>query len=256
MEQAAGQCDPSVSLVMNPGGRIFPGAETIDAVRSSELDLGWVNFAHLESLAKDLAAIHAPFTLSDDSMRTTERRRQYLDRINALLDGTDLCISAVMRGADQILCSAEKIDPSGARFSGLPIRIPGPGVYEDIVKALGAIPVEASIVAASDLVGSGKARGAITSPGAWQTLFRYHFPHVYHMKGLMMITYVLVLRRSDVDTDWAKAANAAFTRCVTEKWDEMRVQDEEILAAIEACNAWTYEAIGPTDHELQRLTRG
>ena len=253
LEKAVALSQKSVDIVMNPHDRIFPGADTIDAVRSGKLDFGWINFAHLEQIAPDLAAMHAPFTLSDTTMHTTEQRQQYLAEVNSKLGGTDLCIAAVMRGADQIICTGRPIELAGARFSKLPLRVPGSGVYENIIGALGAKPILATISTALALIESGKVKGAITSPGAWLTLFKVHYPHVYHMKGLMMINYVLLSRRADADAEWARLIKSANTQCVTENWDAMRLQDEEILAAIKSSNECTYQVIEPTDHEVRSL---
>lgn len=252
--QTVAHCSEKIDIALNPNERRFPGADTIDAVRFGNLDFGWINFSHLERIAPKLAAIHAPFTLSDASMHTTEQRSRYLAEVNSILEGTDLYISAVMRGADQIICTGHAIDLAGARFAGLTLRVPGPGVYENIITALGAKPSLASIVSALALVESGEAQGAFTSPGAWQTLFKNHFPYVYHMKGLMMINYVLLSRRADVGAEWAAAVEAASTQCVTEKWEDMRIQDEDILTAIEGFAGCTYEIIEPTDREVHLLT--
>jgi C4-dicarboxylate-binding protein DctP len=254
LKETATFCRDAVDIEMNPGNRRFPGADTIDAVRSGDLDFGWINFAHLERIAPSLAAIHAPFTLSDATMHTSEQRSRYLAEVNSNLAGTDLCVAAVMRGADQVICTKREIDTSGARFAGLTLRGPGPGVSENIITARGAKPSLASIVSALALVESGEAQGAFTSPGAWATLFKDHFPHVYHIPGLMMINYVMILRSANVDTVQAKAVSFASMQCVTEKWEDMRIQDEEILSAIAGFEGCTFEVIEPTDSEVGSLT--
>lgn len=254
LHSAVTLCRKSAPVVMNPDNRIYPGADTIGAVRSGKLDFGWINFCHLEGIAPNLAAFHAPFTLSDETMRTTEQRSRYLSEVNALLEDTDFRICSVMRGADQIICTDRAIDPAGARFAGLALRVPGPGVYQRVISALGAKPILAPISTALALVESGEIGGAFTSPGAWQTLFKDHFPHVYHMKGLMMITYVLLSRRSDADTEWARLVRSANMQCVTEKWEEMRLQDDEILSTIATTTTDSYEVLEPTDREFRRLS--
>ncbi|KIC45984.1 hypothetical protein RA28_10100 [Ruegeria sp. ANG-S4] len=253
LQAAVSNRDQSPPAVMNPSGVIYPGVETISAVERGKLDFGWINFCHLELLAPELRGLHAPFALKDKQMKTSEQRRDYLNTVNSALAHSPFQIAAVMRGADQVFCFENPLDLRESRFADLRIRVAGAGMYEEVVSALGATPAVASIVSAADLCTANGVDGAFTSPGAWSVLFRKHFRHVYLIENLMMITYVLLMRKEDLSTPWAQPVMQANHELVTENWETMRRQDLEIIDTMCTQTDGSFTCIEATDAELERL---
>ena len=52
-------------------------------------------------------------------------------------------------------------------MKGLKIRVAGPGVYQDIVRSLGAAPVVFPAIEMGAALARGAMDGIITSPGGW-----------------------------------------------------------------------------------------
>jgi len=119
-------------------------------------------------------------------------------------------------------------------MKGLKIRVAGPGVYQDIVRSLGATPVVFPAIEMGAALGRGEMDGIITSPGGWGKNVK-DAPSASLVPGLLFYTYFLI-----ADKQWFDALPAterrAFTEsarlAVTEKWEEMRSDDARLVAEL------------------------
>ncbi|WP_417728502.1 TRAP transporter substrate-binding protein [Roseovarius sp.] len=224
--RAAGAARP---LVINPDNILFPGAQTIDAIQGSQLDVGWMNAAHLERLHPALSALNLPFGLSDDAMTDGAYQDRLLDVINTCLRPEGLAVAAIMRGADQVFAMFDGPLYALGDLTGKRIRVAGPGVYEDLMYALGATPVVMPITDLREAVTQRAIDGVFTSPGAWQTLLAGDLNFISRVPGLMMITYVAIVSTETLRDPSFAGAHESLQRNVSRNWDRMREDDNEIL---------------------------
>ena len=60
-----------LTIAINPGGKVlYPGQASLDAVRSGQAPLTFVNSAFLQSINPSLGFINLPFTVNDEMMQT------------------------------------------------------------------------------------------------------------------------------------------------------------------------------------------
>lgn len=118
-------------------------------------------------------------------------------------------------------------------LAGRRIRVAGGGIYESVVRGLGAEPVAIPIPQISDAMAAGEVDGVFTSPGGWTSEVRDDAPHAVLAPGLMMITYAVV-----ADAGWIASLPApereaviGAGREVTDLWERMREDDERVVAA-------------------------
>jgi len=109
-------------------------------------------------------------------------------------------------------------------MKGRRIRVAGPGVYQDIVKSLGAEPVVFPAIEMGAALARGAMDGIITSPGGWGKNVQ-DAPSASLVPGLLFYTYLLIADKAWFDAlpsaEQKALANSA-RGSVTEKWGEMQ----------------------------------
>lgn len=230
----------ALTLTANPGGKIYPGFASIEALKAGEADLTFVNAANLERLDPRFGFVNLPFTLDDAAMKPEKARRAVVDLLDVLAQKQDLRVIGLMRGADQLFVFADKTVKAPADLSGLKIRVAGAGVYEDIMRRLSADPVVLPIPQMKPAFERGALDGVFTSPGAWSSQLGMAAPKATHAPGLMMITYVLVARKDVIDK-LPEAQRAALLEAgrsdITEAWGRMEEDDAALIKDMTAKGA-------------------
>src|SRR5258708_16686395 len=132
-----------------------------------------------------------------------------------------------MRGADTIVIFKNRQVRTPDDMKGLKIRVAGPGVYQNIVRSLGAAPVVFPAIEMGAALARGAMDGIITSPGGWGKNVQ-DAPSASLVPGLLFYTYFLI-----ADNEWFDALPAAEQKAfvesarvsVTEQSSEIRPDD-------------------------------
>src|SRR6185503_5835977 len=222
-----------LTVAINPGGKVlYPGQASLDAVRSGRVPLTFVNSAFLQSIDPDLGFLNLPFTISDELMARPGMAEKILGLVRGYVEPHGLKVLAMMRGADTILIFKSRQLRAPEDLRGLKIRVAGPGVYQDIVRSLGAEPVIFPAIEMGAALARGAMDGIITSPGGWGKNVQ-DAPSGSAVPGLLFYTYFLI-----ADAAWLaalpaaeqKALSEAARAAVTEKWGEMQADDARLIA--------------------------
>jgi C4-dicarboxylate-binding protein DctP len=152
--------------------------------------------------------------------------------VRGYVEPRGLKVFALMRGADTIVIFKNRQVRTPDDMKGLKIRVAGPGVYQDIVRSLGAEPVVFPAIEMGAALARGAMDGIITSPGGWGKNVQ-DAPSASLVPGLLFYTYFLI-----ADKAWFDALPAAEQKAlaesarvsVTEKWSEMQADDARLVA--------------------------
>jgi TRAP-type C4-dicarboxylate transport system substrate-binding protein len=236
----------ALTISINPGGKVlYPGKASLDAVRTKKAPLTLVNSANLQSVHPSLGMINLPFTVSDEAMLRSGVPERLMDLIQNYLDPAGLKILGLMRGADTILIfRKDKKVRIPEDLKGLKIRVSAPGLYEEIVAALGAQPIVMSSPELAGAMEKGTLDGLVTSPGGWTTVGLLA-PHGTCVPGLTFYTYSMI-----ADKAWLEALPPAQRQalidagrtCITGNWLNMKNDDRQVLSDLMAKGA-TYSSI-------------
>lgn len=221
-------------------GANYPGRVSLDAVMAGEVEMAWVNASHLEAIAPALALINQPFGIDDAGMGKPGHSAALLDAVDGELQDAGVRVLGVMRGADQLLVYRSGTITNVEAMAGLRVRVAGPGVYLELMQALGALPVQMPIPAIQDAFDSYRLDCVFTSPGGWKTQLFSTARRATLIPGLMFINYMLV-----VNAGWLASQPASrqihlrrsADEQVTGAWDAMRRDDERLLDAMRAAGA-------------------
>ncbi len=225
---------------MSCNGVAYAGSRALQAVMQGEARMAWVNSAHLESIAPELAVLNLPFGLDDDQMTSADRVLSLQAAMDFAARPKGLRVLGLMRGADQLFVAPARHFRTLPELAGAHIRVAGPGVYEKLMTSLGAVPVVMPIPHITEAFTHSMVDGVFTSPGGWQTQFGASTPCATRVPGLMFINYVLVALAdwfAQLSAELAHAIRDAATNHVTARWSDMRRDDEAVLRAAESAGA-------------------
>jgi len=243
--EVAKRTQGTLTIAINPGGKVlYPGRASLDAVRNRTVPLTFVNSAFLQSIDPDLGFLNLPFTITDALMAKPGMAEGVLALVRSYVEPRGLKVFAVMRGADTIVIFKNRQVRTPDDMNGLKIRVAGPGVYQDIVKSLGAAPVVLPAIEMGAALARGAMDGIITSPGGWGKNVQ-DAPSASLVPGLLFYTYFLI-----ADKTWFDALPAAEQKAladsarasVTEKWSEMQADDARLVAELVSRGA-TYTVV-------------
>jgi len=238
----------TLTIAINPGGKVlYPGQASLDAVRNKTVPLTFVNSAFLQSIDPDLGFLNLPFTITDQLMAKPGVAEGVLGLVRSYVEPRGLKVFAVMRGADTIVIFKNRQVRTPDDMKGLRIRVAGPGVYQDIVRSLGAAPVVFPAIEMGAALARGAMDGIITSPGGWGKNVQ-DAPSASLVPGLLFYTYFLIADKAWFDALPAteqKALAESARASVTQKWGEMQADDARLVAELVSRGA-TYTAV-PAD---------
>ena len=246
--EVAKRTQGTLTIAINPGGKVlYPGQASLDAVRNKTVPLTFVNSAFLQSIDPDLGFLNLPFTITDQLMAKPGVAEGVLALVRGYVEPRGLKVLAVMRGADTIVIFKNRKVRTPDDMRGLKIRVAGPGVYQDIVRSLGATPVVFPAIEMGAALARGAMDGIITSPGGWGKNVK-DAPSASLVPGLLFYTYFLIADKAWFDALPAAEQNALADSArvsVTEKWSEMRADDARLVAELVSRGA-TYTVV-PAD---------
>jgi TRAP-type C4-dicarboxylate transport system substrate-binding protein len=231
--EVAKRTQGTLTIAINPGGKVlYPGQASLNAVRNKTVPLTFVNSAFLQSVDADLGFLNLPFTITDALMARPGVAEGILGLVRGYVEPRGLKVLAVMRGADTIVIFRNRQLRAPDDLKGLRIRVAGPGVYQDIVRSLGAEPVVFPAIEMGAALARGAMDGIITSPGGWGKNVQ-DAPSASLVPGLLFYTYFLIADKAWFDALPAleqKALAESARVSVTEKWNEMQADDARLVS--------------------------
>src|SRR2546423_13888408 len=116
----------------------------------------------------------------------------------------------MMRGADTLFIFRNRQVRAPDDLRELKIRVAGPGVYQDVVRSLGAQPVVFPAIEMGAALARGAMDGIVTSPGGWGKNMQ-EAPRGSLVPGLLFYTYFLI-----ADKAWFDALPATGQKALAE----------------------------------------
>src|SRR5882672_7453176 len=233
--EVAKRTQGTLTIAINPGGKVlYPGQASLAAVRNKTVPLAFINSAFLQSIDPDLGFLNLPFTITDPLMAKPGVAEGVLALVRGYVEPRGLKVFALMRGADTIVIFKNRQVRTPDDMKGLRIRVAGPGVYQDIVRSLGAAPVVFPAIEMGAALARGAMDGIITSPGGWGKNVQ-DAPSASLVPGLLFYTYFLIADKAWFDALPAgeqKALADSARISITEKWGDMQADDARLVAEL------------------------
>lgn len=231
-----------LAVRINPQKQVLAGRASLDAVGAGEAHIAAVNMAHLEAMEPAAGFMNLPFGVNDTIMSDDRKREALVATLADQLRPHGVELLGVMRGADQLFAFPQDDVSALQDLRGKRIRVAGSGIYEDVVRGLGAEPVPMPIPEIKEAMAQGTVDGIFTSPGGWSTEVLTDAPHAVQIPGLMFITYGVV-----ADADWLaglseqeRAAVIEAGAGLTGQWEQMQEDDQTVVDRVVSDGDGTY----------------
>jgi C4-dicarboxylate-binding protein DctP len=240
-----------LAVEINPQGEVLAGRASLDAVLSGTANLALVNMSHLEAIEPAAGFLNLPFALNDATMANSQNRATVAKVQADLVRPHGVELLGYMRGADQLFAFPQDDVHRLEGLEGKRIRVAGSGIYEQIMRQLGAQPVAIPIPEIKEVMGRGEVDGVFTSPGGWSTQVLESAPHAVQVPGLMYINYALLANKAWIDSlpsDHREVLTRAGAN-LTDQWVEMSEDDRAVVSDAVA-NGGTYQVL--SDEEVAR----
>lgn len=241
--------DRGLAVGINPQKEVLAGWASLDAVRAGEAHIAAVNMAHLEALEPAAGFMNLPFGVNDTIMSDDRTRDTLVATLAEQLRPHGVELLGVMRGADQLFAFPQDDVSALQDLRGKRIRVAGSGIYEEVMRGLGAEPVPMPIPEIKEAMAKGTVDGIFTSPGGWSTEVLADAPHAVQVPGLMFITYGVV-----ADADWlaglSERERAAVIEAgvrLTDQWEQMRDDDQAVVDRVVSDGDGTYVIAGAAE---------
>ncbi len=250
-ESASTLSGNELTVDMNPNGEVLAGRASLDAVRSGAANLALVNMSHLEAIEPAAGFMNLPFALDDATMASGQNRAAVSEIQADLLRPHGVELLGYMRGADQLFAFPQNDVSRLDDLAGRKIRVAGSGIYEQIMRQLGAEPVAMPIPEIKEVMGRGEVDGVFTSPGGWSTQILESAPHAVQVPGLMYINYALVANKAWLDSlpNEHRDALATAGANLTDQWVQMS-EDDRVVVKEAIADGGTYRIL--PDEEVTR----
>jgi C4-dicarboxylate-binding protein DctP len=195
--------------------------------------------------------MNLPFALDDATMASSQNRAAVSEIQADLLRPHGVELLGYMRGADQLFAFPQNDVNRLEDLAGRKIRVAGSGIYEQIMRQLGAKPVAIPIPEIKEVMGRGEVDGVFTSPGGWSTQVLDSAPHAVQVPGLMYINYALVANKAWLDSlpNEHRDALARAGANLTDQWVQMSEDDRAVVNEV-ITDGGTYRVL--PDEEVAR----
>ena len=168
----------------------------------------------------------------------------------------------MMRGADTIFVFKKHQVRKPEDLKGMKIRVAGPGVYQEIVRSLGAEPTVIPAIEMGSALERGVIEGMITSPGGWGKNVQ-DAPLGSLVPGLIFYTYFMIADKSWLGGLPAEQRQALIDAARTMRDREMaghatgRFQLISTLVAKRGASFWSVPAneLAPWKERVEGVTR-
>lgn len=231
VETVRKRSDNRLDLRVNPGNEVLAGRASLDAVHSGKANIAAVNMAHLEAMEPAAGFMNLPFGLNDTIMADNRKRAATVGTLADLVRPHGVELLGLMRGADQLFAFPSNDIRRLQDLRSMRIRVAGGGIYEQMIRALGAEPVPIPIPQLKEAMAAGKVDGVFTSPGGWSNEILQDAPHAVQARGLMFITYGLV-----ANSEWLASLSERDRSAITEAgarmtghWERMQQDDRNVV---------------------------
>src|SRR5690606_42101335 len=119
-----------------------------------------------------------------------------------------------------------------ADMDGAKLRVTGGRIFLDMVSSFGASPISMAASEMSTALAQGAIDGVLTSPAGWAEMIGKTGKYAFHVPGMSLATYAVVVDRNWMDAlpaDQRQAVVDSLNDIIKRQWDEARAADAKAV---------------------------
>src|SRR5690606_27363248 len=158
------------------------------------------------------------------------------DLMSERLKSRQLQVLGLLRTADLFFIFRDRDVKSLEDMRGAKLRVTGGRIFLDMVRSFDASPVSMAASEMSTALAQGAIDGVLTSPAGWAEMIGKTGKYAFHVPGMSLATYAVVVDRAWMDAltpAQRKAVADSLNSIISRQWEEARAADDKLIKQME-----------------------
>lgn len=219
-----------------PASQLYNDQDGVAALGTGAVHMVWPVSVRLETLDAGLGYLNLPFGLSDQKMENACFASGLTDLISERLKSRQLQVLGLLRTADLFFIFRDRDVKSLADMQGAKLRVTGGRIFLDMVRGFDASPISMAASEMSSALAQGAIDGVLTSPAGWAEMIGKTGKYAFHVPGMSLATYAIVVDRAWMETLSASQRQAivdSLNSIIPRQWKEARADDAKLVKKME-----------------------
>lgn len=236
-QDVAKRTNGAVQVKVFPASQLYNDQDGLAAIGTGAVHMVWPVSVRLETLDAGLGYVNLPFGLSDKLMENQCFANGLTELMSDRLKSRQLQVLGLLRTADLFFIFRDRDVKSLADMQGAKLRVTGGRIFLDMVRSFDASPVSMAASEMSTALAQGAIDGVLTSPAGWAEMIGKTGKYAFHVPGMSLATYAVVVDRNWMDAlpaDQRQAVVDSLNDIIKRQWDEARAADAKAVKQMEA----------------------
>ena len=225
-----------VQVKVFPAAQLYNDQDGLAALGTGAVHMVWPVSVRLETLDPGLGYVNLPFGLSDKKMENACFASGLTDLMSERLKSRQLQVLGLLRTADLFFIFRDRDVKSLEDMRGAKLRVTGGRIFLDMVRSFDASPVSMAASEMSTALAQGAIDGVLTSPAGWAEMIGKTGKYAFHVPGMSLATYSVVVDRAWMDAltpAQRKAVADSLNSIISRQWEEARAADDKLIKQME-----------------------
>jgi TRAP-type C4-dicarboxylate transport system substrate-binding protein len=235
----------ALNVKVFPASQLYNDQDAMAALGTGAVHMVWPLSARLETIDPRTGVINLPFTLSDELMTNSCFSGGLTSLMSSYVEPRKLQVLGFLRTAELMFVFKDRDIQKLEDMKGAKVRITGGKVFLDTMRSLNTSPVSMPASEMSTALSQGAIDGVFTSPAGWAEMIGITGKHAWHVPGMSVAAYAVV-----VDKTWLDGLPAVQKKAITDsiadiaktQWNEAIVADKKLIDKMKAQGAVYREA--------------
>ncbi|HYG43842.1 MAG TPA: TRAP transporter substrate-binding protein DctP [Bordetella sp.] len=236
-QDVAKRTNGEVQVKVFPASQLYNDQDGLAALGTGAVHMVWPVSVRLETLDPGLGYVNLPFGLSDQKMENACFASGLTELMSERLKSRQLQVLGLLRTADLFFIFRDRDVKSLDDMRGAKLRVTGGRIFLDMVRSFDASPISMAASEMSTALAQGAIDGVLTSPAGWAEMIGKTGKYAFHVPGMSLATYAVVVDRSWMDAltpSQRTAVTESLDSIIKRQWEEARTADAKLVKQMEA----------------------
>ncbi|MBO9356341.1 C4-dicarboxylate ABC transporter substrate-binding protein [Bordetella petrii] len=225
-----------IQVKVFPASQLYNDQDGLAALGTGAVHMVWPVSVRLETLDPALGYVNLPFGLSDKMMENDCFSQGLTELMSERLKSRQLQVLGLLRTADLFFIFRDRDVKSLSDMQGAKLRVTGGRIFLDMIRSFDASPISMAASEMSTALAQGAIDGVLTSPAGWAEMIGKTGKYAFHVPGMALATYAVVVDRNWMDAlkpEQRQAVIDSMNDIVKHQWEEAKAADAKLVKKME-----------------------